>query len=106
MKGPTPAEREDVTYTDVVGASDEAECRELFERLLVQVADKFGGTPESNREQQLSNVGYFTGYYDAETACRVQHWLNCSHPIFGKSRPTAAEAFEAGQSAGEESPDA
>lgn len=50
---------------------------------------------------QKSNIGYFMGYYDADTAKRV-YWLidGCVHPIFGTDRPDAKEAFAAGVAAG------
>ena len=46
------------------------------------------------------NLGYWTGYYDAETAQRVFALFahhNVSHPIFGKRRDvTPREALDAG----------
>lgn len=35
----------------------------------------------------LGNIGYFAGYYSAETAERVLRLFDASHPIFGKSIP-------------------
>ena len=31
-----------------------------------------------------SNLGYYSGYYGAETIERVQRLFKCSHPVFGK----------------------
>lgn len=44
-----------------------------------------------------SNLGYYAGYYDRETAVRVQELFKCVHPIFGKTEPTPEEAFKMGQ---------
>lgn len=54
-------------------------------------------TEEKAREIALENVGYCTGYYDSETAERVFKLFKTKHPIFGTTRPSAEEAFKAGQ---------
>lgn len=47
-----------------------------------------------------ANLGYYPGYYDAETCARVERLFICSHPIFGsvaeKEEPTTKEALDAG----------
>lgn len=44
------------------------------------------------------NVGYISGYYDDHaTRARIQEWCQTVHPIFGRSTPTAEEAFEMGK---------
>ncbi len=54
---------------------------------------------EYNREEAesvaRSNLGYWTGYYDAETAQRVFTLFKCTHSVFGTYRPTPQEAFSA-----------
>jgi hypothetical protein len=54
-------------------------------------------TEEEHFQIQKSNLGYYAGYYDMETAARVQRLFQCVHPIFGNLNPTAEEAFELGK---------
>jgi len=90
----------DFTYAAAMRVKTQQEAKEFLEALLQDISEKFGGTPESHRATQLSNIGYFTGYYDAETAERVVRLFGCEHPIFGRSRPTTDEAFDAGKRIG------
>ena len=84
------------TYATICLAETKEECIEAFEKLLMQLVEKHGGTREDYRNMQLSNVGYCTGYYSREVAENVQRWLGCSHPVFGNTWPTSGEAFQAG----------
>ena len=49
----------------------------------------------------FQNIGYMSGYYDDETMAKIQDWFQTSHPIFGRSKPTPEQAFEAGKKWGE-----
>ena len=71
-------------YSDVCEAKTKKEMIRLFKKLLCEVSKKYGDTPSAHREQQLDNVGYIAGYYDAKTAQKVYRWLNTEHPLFGK----------------------
>jgi hypothetical protein len=46
----------------------------------------------------LTNIGYLSGYYGPEKMAQIQKVFNVAHPIFGRSIPTAKQAFEAGKS--------
>ena len=35
------------------------------------------------REIELQNIGYYAGYYDAETRTRVYRLFNTTHPVLG-----------------------
>lgn len=72
-------------YPAICEATTKEQMQAYFEQHLKDCAEKFGGTPESHRAVQLSNVGYFSGYYSSETAKRVHDWLGATHPIFGAS---------------------
>lgn len=91
-------------YRDVCEAKTQDEMVRRFEALLNEVAEKHGGTPESHRPTQLSNVGYFSGYYSSETAKRVLDWLGATHPFFGTAHAHATlkaeDAFKAGLALG------
>lgn len=90
-----------MTYSDVCEAKTKAEMVSRFDDLLKEMVKSHGGTPESHRKMQLSNVGYFSGYYGSGTAARVLKWLGAVHPIFGTShangRLTPEAAFNAGK---------
>jgi hypothetical protein len=60
-----------------------------------------GYTPGDARERILTNIGYYTGYLDHAVADKVLELFDTEHPIFGKTHPTAEEAFRMGQEAGE-----
>lgn len=51
----------------------------------------------------LSNMGYFSGYFDRKKMLKIQKVFNTEHPIFGKKVPTAEEAFNAGMKLAEAS---
>lgn len=61
---------------------------------------RFGQTREEAERLLGINLGYFAGYYGAETRARVERLFSCAHPIFGaiaeKGMPTPEEAFTAG----------
>lgn len=41
-------------------------------------------------------MGYYAGYYDAETRERVERLFGAVHPIFGSVRNTPEEILKAG----------
>ena len=90
-------------YTDICEAKTKTEMVKRFEKLLAEIAEKHGGTPESHRAIQMANVGYFSGYYSSAVAKRVLDWLGAAHPIFGtahaKGNMGGADAFNAGRNA-------
>lgn len=84
------------TYKKVCGAKTKGEMQKQFGLLLKHCSKDYDGIPESHQKQQLSNVGYFAGYYDSKVRENVKKWLGAIHPIFGISSPTIEEAFKAG----------
>lgn len=82
-------------YGPAMAITDEAQAQEYF-RACVEHNMRFGSTREQAEKIERANLGYYAGYYDAETAQRVYRLFNCAHPIFGRTLPTAEEAFKAG----------
>lgn len=79
--------------------TDQEEASLYLAELVAFYLPTFGGDAERAREVALAHLGYFAGYYDAETRARVERLFNCSHPIFGKIKngaPTSEEASAAG----------
>ena len=79
-------------YSYVCDAKTKKEMLKRFDELLAVVVKENGGTKRSHAKMQLSNVGYFSGYYDNKTRSRVSMWLGAEHPIFGKAAPSAKKA--------------
>ena len=76
---------------------------EQFIKEYLKVFDKeHSEMPHEERMRIIkSNIGYCSGYYDAADATRILELFDTCHPVFGKSRPTPKEAFEAGVRMGE-----
>ena len=58
------------------------------------------GDPVSEDEArriQLSNIGYFAGYYGWDTMAQVKRVFGATHPILGDTPLTAEECFAKGQ---------
>ena len=76
----------------------------IFSR-LVELAMDTEDDPEMAAQIVRTNLGYYAGYYDAETRERVERLFFCEHPIFGKiaekGQPTPEEAFRMGVEWGE-----
>lgn len=89
-----------VGYRNVCEAKTKRDMLARFETLLKELAEREGGTPEFYRAIQLSNVGYFSGYYDQATAKRVLKWLNAKHPIFGTAHADGTVTADAALNAG------
>lgn len=93
---PLPA---DITIGDLYGPAMEItdeEQAKLYLEALIERDLQFGKTPEEAHAIELANLGYFAGYCSYETRERVQKLFGAVHPIFGSSKPTPEEAFNAG----------
>lgn len=80
-----------MTITDPAAAAD------YFEALVEHHMRISGHTREQAIAIERQNLGYYAGYYDAETAARVYRLFQAAHPIFGRARPTPEEAMTAGR---------
>ena len=77
--------------------TDPDEATQYLKDLVEWSMTYHGSSEEEALSIHKSNLGYFAGYYDAETIQRVNKLFNTEHPIFGKTTPTFEEAFEAGK---------
>jgi hypothetical protein len=85
---------------NITDAADAARYLAAYEAYLVNMWQL---TPDNAHATALSNLGYFAGYFSAETRDRVYELFHAAHPIFGTSHPTAEEAFQAGKKLGAQS---
>jgi hypothetical protein len=74
-----------------------------FFRGYVTYIDQFPDrTPGMTAEDVAkSNLGYMAGYYDDATRTKIEKMYHAEHPIFGKKRPSAEEAFNLGKTLGQ-----
>jgi hypothetical protein len=89
-------------YRPAMEIDNQADADEYFERCVEHTVFWFGYNRSDAEQIELSNIGYFAGYYDSETAAWVYKLFKAAHPIFGTTRPTMKEAYEAGVCIGQE----
>lgn len=91
-------------YIPAMAITDQAEADAYFEALVERNIGWSNSREEAERIER-ANLGYFAGYYDAETRERVERLFRCAHPIFGAiaegGAPTPEEALELGIRFGE-----
>lgn len=86
-------------YGPAMKITDPAEAKAYFDALVERNMRVSGNDRTKAEIIERSNLGYFSGYCDRETAERVFLLFDCSHPIFGRTRPTDEEALKAGRDA-------
>lgn len=106
-----PENKKTLTYEECLGPAmkitDEADAQqyltdyvEFIRRGLKKSPSRTGMTAE---EIARSNLGYYAGYYDADTRARVERLFCCEHPIFGSieknGQPSPEVAFLLGKKA-------
>ena len=88
-------------YDPAMKIEDQDEANEYFERLVQRAITHFGQAREEAESVNRSNLGYYAGYYDAETRKRVERLFRCHHPVFGPisliGSPTIEQALQAGK---------
>jgi hypothetical protein len=88
-------------YGPAMKITDPLEAREYF-GVCVEHMMRHGHSRDEAEKIELANLGYYAGYYDDETRTRVEQLFGAFHPVFGVSRPTPREAFDAGLKRGRE----
>lgn len=88
------------TFGETLGPAMEVqtaeEAKAYLDDLVAWHDARLGLGAEVARKHWLESIGYWTGYYSRETAERVFRLFDTAHPIFGRTQPTAEEAFDAG----------
>ncbi len=83
-------------YAPAMEIADQAEADAYFERCIQHTMTFGADRLEAERIERI-NLGYYAGYYDAETQERVNRLFKTTHPVFGDVRPTPGCALEAGK---------
>ena len=99
-----------MTYGEAYGPAmkmtDPAEAKEYLEALIERDMRVLGKTFEEAHAMEMSNLGYYSGYYDHKTMVLVNELFGAVHPIFGAPDPdkpiTPEKAFEMGKRYGEQ----
>ena len=87
-------------YAPAMNITDQSKADAYFEE-CVKHSMSFGKTRAEAENLERGNLGYYAGYYDAETRERVERLFHCCHPVFGSiakdGAPTSERAFESGR---------
>jgi hypothetical protein len=85
-------------YRPAMEVADQAEADAYFEQLVERSMRCEGRSRADAERLERSNLGYFAGYYDADTMARVNRLYATQHPIFGSGPPARSEqSLAAGQ---------
>lgn len=76
-------------------------AQQLVQWKVNEMVDLLDYTEDEARRITLINIGYYSGYYDHETADRIMDLFETEHPVFGRTHPTPQEAFRLGRELGE-----
>jgi hypothetical protein len=87
-------------YGPAMKITDQVAADAYFERCVAHTM-LAGKCPREEAERiERHNLGYYAGYYSAETREQVERLFKCAHPVFGKiaerGQPTVKQAFDAG----------
>lgn len=87
-------------YGPAMEITDQAEADAYFEKLVIYEMNYHNMRREGAERIQRENLGYYAGFYSAETRERVERLFKCEHPVFGKisekGQPTPEEAYQTG----------
>lgn len=90
LKGTTFGE----TLGPAMDITDQTEADDYFDQLVKHYMTCQAAIEESGRTLQEAekivreNLGYYAGYYSANTQSRVNRLFRTTHPVFGDQRPT------------------
>lgn len=77
-----------------------AEAETWLRAEVTRYCEEFGGEPAEAERIIKTNLGYMAGYYNHETAQKVQRLFGAAHPIFGTATyhqdVSPEKAFETG----------
>jgi len=82
-------------YRPAMEITDQVEADAYFE-MCVEHTMRLGKSRQEAEEIERVNLGYYADYYDHGIMARVNRLFHTEHPLFGKTIPTAKEAFEIG----------
>jgi hypothetical protein len=76
-------------------------ARELVDQQVREMVDVLQYAEPEARRITLVNIGYYSGYFDNETADKIMDLFETEHPIFGRTHPTPEEALRLGRELGQ-----
>ena len=85
-------------YAPAMEITDQMEADEYLARLIHRSIVVFGQAYEEAYVVQMSNLGYYAGYYSRDVAVRVQVLFGATHPIIPMGA-TPEEIFALGLAA-------
>jgi len=92
-------------YGPAMEITEQSAADDYLAAIVCYLVEEWGRPIAEASQVAKKNLGYFAGYYDAETRERVERLFQCEHPFFGSiaenGRPTPEEAFNIGVKVGE-----
>lgn len=91
-------------YGPAMEMREAAEAEAYLEKLVARQVKWFKRKRDEAERIERMNLGYYAGYYDAETRERIERLFKCAHPYFGaiavNGQPTPETAFNIGNAIG------
>lgn len=95
---------DDISNSDKYGPAmkvqTEAEAQKYIEACIEHCMRVANRTRAEAEHIEKTNIGYWTGYCDHDTADRVMRLFGCEHPFFGRDHPTPEKVFAMGLALG------
>ena len=93
--------RDEGTYGSIYGPAmdvqTEEEAKAYFAALVRRHIRLTGDSDEEATRVERINVGYYAGYYDADTRQRVYSLYGFGHPFFGRMEASPDQLLNAGK---------
>lgn len=83
-------------YAPAMAMTDSEDAQAYLDALIERSMRCHGKSEEEARRIQLSNIGYYAGYYDSETRQRMQMLFGAIHPILGSASLTPEQLLKKG----------
>lgn len=94
-------------YNPLMRVTEQDDADMMFERCVKHTMRcNIDLTRDQAEAIDRSNIGYWTGYFDSETAQRVNRLFKTQHPILGGQIRTPEEIFNLGMEMGKRIKDA
>lgn len=95
-----------MTNSEMIKAALAAGTKEKAQELVAQQVAEMTTQldykdPADARQRVLKGIGYYTGYLARADADKVMELFDTEHPVFGRTHPTAEEAYRLGKLFGE-----
>jgi hypothetical protein len=85
------------TLAPAMEITERRNANEYLARLIQRDMTLFGLSHEKSYSNQMTNLGYYAGYYDYDTQVRVRALFGADHPVVSLGRMPTVSPYEAGR---------